>query len=64
VAPPASRKGGLTEAAEPLLTVDGVDKMYHQPAEIDVIITVQLAECAHWRQSDPATSPVRAGAGQ
>jgi hypothetical protein len=55
VAPSASREGGQVEAttakplsAPPLLIVDGVDKMYHQLAEIHTITAAQLAECAHW----------------
>jgi hypothetical protein len=71
VAPSASRKGGQTEAAmakpmstSPPITVDRVDKMYHQLAEIHAITDVQLAECACWRQSDPTPSPVRVGTGQ
>jgi hypothetical protein len=55
VAPSASREGGQVEAtaakpqsAPPLLTVDGVDKMYRQLAEIHAITAAQLAECARW----------------
>jgi hypothetical protein len=33
--------------ASPPLTTDGVDKMYHQLAEIHAIVTVQLVECDH-----------------
>jgi hypothetical protein len=53
VAPPTSHKGGQAEATtfkplstSPPLTADGVDKMYHQLAEIHAIATTQLAECA------------------
>jgi hypothetical protein len=62
------RVGGQTKAAtakllntSPLLTFDGVDKMYCQLAKIHAIAVVQLAECARWRQSNPATSPIWAG---
>jgi hypothetical protein len=68
VAPPASCVRGQTKAAtakllntSPLLTFDGVDKMYCQLAKIHAIAVVQLAECARWRQSNPATSPIWAG---
>jgi hypothetical protein len=54
VAPFASREGGQTEAgaakpmsASPLPTADGVDKMYHQLAEIHAITAAHLAEWAH-----------------
>jgi hypothetical protein len=42
VAPSASREGDQ-------IVADGVDKMYHQLAEIHIITTMQLAECARWR---------------
>jgi hypothetical protein len=71
VAPPTSREGGQAEAtvtkplsASPLLTAIGVNKMYHQLAEIHTIAATQLAECAHWRQSDSTPSLVRATTGQ
>jgi hypothetical protein len=51
-------------STSPPITVDRVDKMYHQLAEIHAITAVQLAECARWRQSDPTPSPVRVGTGQ
>jgi hypothetical protein len=35
----------------PLLTADGVDKMYNQLAEIHAITVAQIALCAHWRRS-------------
>jgi hypothetical protein len=35
-----------------------------QLAEIHAITTVQLVECARWRQSDPTASPVQAKAGR
>jgi hypothetical protein len=54
--PPSRRGEAPIEAAmtkspstSPPLTADGVDRMYHQLAEIHVIATVQLAECAHLR---------------
>jgi hypothetical protein len=66
----ANREGSQTEAtvtknlsALPSPTTNRVDMMYHQMAEIHVITTVQLAECARWRQSDPTSSPVRAETG-
>jgi hypothetical protein len=49
-------------STSPPLTVDRVDKMYRQLAEIHAIAATQLAECARWQWSDPTTSPVRAGA--
>jgi hypothetical protein len=55
VAPPTSHEGGQAEAtaikppsASPPLTTNGVDKMYHQLAEIHAISAMQLAECARW----------------
>jgi hypothetical protein len=50
--PPSTVRGGGQEAAKalnksPLPTVDGVDKLYHQLAEIHAIVAAQLAECAH-----------------
>jgi hypothetical protein len=36
----------------PLLTTDGVDRMYHQLAEIHTIATAQLANCAGWCRTD------------
>jgi hypothetical protein len=71
VVPPASREGGQTKAtaAKPLsssppLTVDGVDKMYHQLLEIHIIVVVQLVECARWRRSNTTPSPVQARTGR
>jgi hypothetical protein len=70
VAPPASCKGGQDEAttkplnASPPLTADGVDKMYHQLAEIHAIIAMQLAECARWHRSDSTASLAWAGIGR
>jgi hypothetical protein len=53
LAPPASRGEAQPEAtmtkhrsASPLLTADGVDRMYHQLSKIHTIATAQLAECA------------------
>jgi hypothetical protein len=69
VAPPTSCKGGQDEAAtkplnaSPPLTADGVDKMYHQLAEIHTIITMQLAEYARWHRSDSTVSLAWAGIG-
>jgi hypothetical protein len=67
VAPPASCEEGHAEAAmakplsaSPLLTADGVDKMYYQLAEIHAIAATQLIECACWRRSDSTPSSVRA----
>jgi hypothetical protein len=68
VAPSANREGGQTGAAVtktssalPSPTVDGVDRMYHQLAQIHTITVMQLAKCAHWHRSDPTSSSVRAG---
>jgi aminoglycoside phosphotransferase (APT) family kinase protein len=57
VAPSAAKP----PSTSPPLTADGVDKMYHQLAEIHAIPTAQLAECAHWCWSDSTPSPVWAG---
>jgi hypothetical protein len=68
VASSASREGGQTEATtakppstSPLLTTDGLDKMYHQLAEIHAITAVQLTECARWHRSNQTPILVRAG---
>jgi hypothetical protein len=68
VAPSSSHDGGPTEAAaakptstSPLPIADGVDKLYHQLAEIHIIATIQLAECALLHRSDPTPSPVWVG---
>jgi hypothetical protein len=49
--------------ASPPLTTDGVDKMYRQLAEIHIIPTAQLAECAHWLWYDSTLSTIRARTG-
>jgi hypothetical protein len=70
LAPAASREEGRAEAAAarppkalPLPTVDGVDKMYHQLAEIHAITAVKLAECAHWHQSNLTPNVAHASVG-
>jgi hypothetical protein len=64
-APSDNHEGGQTEAtmakpssASPPPTADGVDKLYHQLAEIHAITIVQLVECTHWRWSDPTSNLV------
>jgi hypothetical protein len=59
VAPPVHRGEAQAEAAVskslsmlPPLTVDRVDRMYCQLAKIHTIATAQLAECAHWHQTN------------
>jgi hypothetical protein len=49
-------------STSPLLTANGMYKMYHQLAEIYTITIAQLAECAPWRQSDSTPSLVQAEA--
>jgi hypothetical protein len=68
--PSANRQGGHTEAtttktlsAVPSPTIDVVDSMYHQLADIHARVVVQLEECAHRCRSDLTSSPVRAGTG-
>jgi hypothetical protein len=70
VAPSANREGDQTEAAaakppstSPPLIINGVDKMYHQLAEVHAIVATQLADCAQRHQSDPTSSPIRVGIG-
>jgi hypothetical protein len=53
-APSANHEGGQTGAtatktpsALPPPTVDGLDRMYHQPAKIHAIATMQLVERAN-----------------
>jgi hypothetical protein len=36
-------------SASPPPTINTVDKMYHELADIHAIAAAQLAECAHWR---------------
>jgi hypothetical protein len=64
----ASREGGLAAAkalnTSPPPTADGVDKMYHQLAEIYAITATQLAECALWCRSNSTPSPVWARTGR
>jgi hypothetical protein len=68
-APSTNRGGGQTKAsvakalnALPPLSADGVDRLYHQLVEIDTIVVAQVAECIHWRWSNPTTSLVHARA--
>jgi hypothetical protein len=70
VAPFASREGGQTVAivatplnALPPPSTDGVDRLYHQLAEIHAITATKLVECACWCQSALASSPIHARAG-
>jgi hypothetical protein len=42
-------------------TTNGVDKLYHQLAEIHAITIAQLAECTRWSRSDSTPSPIRVG---
>jgi hypothetical protein len=65
---PTVRGGGQDEVAvtkplstSPLLTTNGVDKMYDQLIKIHAIITAQLAECAHWCRSGSTPSLVWVG---
>jgi hypothetical protein len=67
VSPSTSREGGQAEvtttkppSTSPSLTVDGVEKMYHQLAEIHAIPTAQLVECARWLRSDSTLNPIQA----
>jgi hypothetical protein len=67
-APPASRDETQTmtvvtksPSASPPLTMDRVDRMYHQLAKIHAIITMQLAECAHWRPTNSTRHLAQAG---
>jgi hypothetical protein len=71
VAPPICHEVGQAKATvarplsfSPLLTTDGVDKMYRELVEIHTIAATQLVECAHWCRSDSTPSSVRAGTGQ
>jgi hypothetical protein len=38
--------------ASPTPTADGVDKMYHQLADIHALAIAQLVECVHWHRSN------------
>jgi hypothetical protein len=69
-APPTSHEGGQTKAttAKPLTvplppSADGVNRQYHQLAEIHTITAAELAECARWCQFSPASNAAYAGAG-
>jgi hypothetical protein len=63
-APTANREGGQVAAkalnTSPPPTTNGVDRLYHQLAEIHTIAATQLAECTRWPSSDSTLSPVRA----
>jgi hypothetical protein len=68
-APSASCEGGQIEAAvaKPLNGLpppfaNGVHRLYHQLVETHVIIATQLAECAHWHQSNPTPNTAYARA--
>jgi hypothetical protein len=61
-APIASREGG--HPASPPPTADGVDKLYHQLAQIHAIAAAQLAECACWHRSEQAPSLVQVESGR
>jgi hypothetical protein len=50
-----------TQSTLPSPIADGLDSMYHQLAEIHVIVAAQLVECACWRRLDPTSSPIQAG---
>jgi hypothetical protein len=67
-APTASREGGQAAAkalnASHPPTIDGVDKLYHQLAEIHAIADAQLAECTHWRRSDSTPKLILARTGR
>jgi hypothetical protein len=41
-------------------SIDGVDELYHQLAEIHVITVAPLVVCARWCQPNPTSSPVHA----
>jgi hypothetical protein len=55
------RQWDLAEAIHfsPLPTVDEMDRLYRQLAEIHTIGAAQLAECAHWSRYDSTPSPIR-----
>jgi hypothetical protein len=57
----AKATAAKTLSTSPPLTSDGVDKMYHQLAEIHTIATMQLVECARWHRSDSTPSWFRPG---
>jgi hypothetical protein len=68
-APSDNHKGSRPKAAmakppnaSPPPTIDGMDRLYRQLAEIHAIAAVQLAECTRWRWSDPTSSLVHARA--
>jgi hypothetical protein len=54
----AATKSPSTSA---LFTTNGVDRMYRQLVEIHAIGAAQLAECAHWHQTDSTPCSARAG---
>jgi hypothetical protein len=58
----ARAAGGKSPKTPPPLTADGLDMMYRQLVEIHAISTAQLAECAHWRQTDSTPHSIRVGA--
>jgi hypothetical protein len=69
LAPPVHRGEAQSEgvvdkspSTPPPLIADGVDRMYRQLAEIQANVTVQLVECAHWRQTNPTPCSALVGA--
>jgi hypothetical protein len=67
----ASCGWGLAEATvtkalsiSPPPTTNGVDKLYHQLAEIHAIFASQLAECTHGCRSYSTPTPVQARTGE
>jgi hypothetical protein len=69
LSPPVRRREARVEATEgnststsPPLTANGLERMYHQLAEIHAIAAAQLVECARWRRSDSTRRLVRLGA--
>jgi hypothetical protein len=44
-------------------STDGVDRLYHQLAEIHAIAIVRLVECTRWHCSDSTSGLVHASAG-
>jgi hypothetical protein len=68
VAPTTSCEESHTEAvaarplkASPPPTVDGVDKMYCQLAEIHALAATQLVECIHWHRSNSTSNVAHTG---
>jgi hypothetical protein len=71
LAPPVRQGEAQAEATvakssttSPLLTADGVDRMFRQLAKFHAITAAQLVECARWHQTNSTPHSAQAGTSQ